>query len=68
MNAVLLRVAGSGLLFPALSVTAEEAGKIKELQRDNVAQEGQLAAQQRQIGVGQEDIQAAVPVALKPGG
>ncbi len=41
MNAFLFKVAGFSLLFLALYVIAEEAGKIEELD----AQEGQLAAQ-----------------------
>ena len=44
MNAFLFKVADFGLLFLALPVIAEEAGKIEELQRVIDAQEGQLAA------------------------
>jgi len=68
MNAFLFKVADFGLLFLALPVIAEEAGKIEELQRVIDAQEGQLAAQQRQLGAAQEDIQGAAPVARKIGG
>jgi hypothetical protein len=68
MNAFLFKVAGFGLLFLALSVIAEGAGKIEKLQRVIDAQEGQLAAQQRQLGAAQEDIQGAAPVARKIGG
>ena len=57
MNAFLFRVAGFGLLFLALPAIAEEAGKLEGLQRVIDAQERQLAAQQCQLGVGQEDIQ-----------
>jgi hypothetical protein len=49
MNNLLFRVAAFGMLFVAVSASAQETDEVRELQRVNDAQQQQLEAQQLQI-------------------